>query len=231
MGEPVKLTFLSPGNDYCFTSWDEFFAQLNSLSSGETVGESSFFNDGDTTPAPDAQGNPWTPPGFSGANPPAFIYHFVDGVWIMPHPMAPGLVVMYEGTEASITTYDGGEAGAITATTGPMWEKVTAMDARVPLGPGTLNAVAVAVGTQGGAATVTLLEENLPVHVIQGYAVDENANLPNNALISDDDRVTNATTADSFGGEADGSTRPTVIIPPYTAIWFIRRTQRKFYRR
>lgn len=225
MGQPIELTFASGiFAGYCFVSFEKLALDIVSGIAGEVSGSASFINYGNTTPPPDDRTKPWFRTNADGT--PDDTYTFVNGAWVAKHHLLPGAVILYRGSEASIETYDGGEAGAITATTGPMWQKLSTMDGRFPLGPGTLNGVAVAVGTQGGAATVTLVEENLPVHDIQGYAVDEGANLSSNALISDDDRTTNANTADSFGGETDGSTRPTVIIPPYTAIFFIERTAR-----
>lgn len=234
MGLPINHTYSGVVVDgYCFTGWSQFSSDFVQGLAGETDGDSTFFNDGDTTPSPDNRIYPWLPSSFSGSNPPAFVYKYVNGVWIMPNPIPPGVVWMWTGLEADIPTLDGGEAGAITDTTGPMWEKLATMDGRFPLGPGTVNGVVVGVGAQGGAGTVTLIEENLPIHEIQGYSYLAGTNLATPGLIVDDDRsaALNGTVADSFGGDANGDTVAFPAIPPYTAIWFIKRTARRFYRR
>lgn len=204
---------------------------------GGNTGDASFFNDGDTTPTPDNQAFPWTPTSFSGSNPPAFIYHFVDGAWIMPNPMPTGAVIMFRGLEADIDTFDGGEIGAITATTGPMWAKVSALDARIPIGPGTLGTApttrTIAVGGTLGEDKVTLIEENIPLDEISAYSLADGANLTTVGLIADDDRNSspNPDPIHSSGGDSTGATVAHENMPPVYGIWFIERTARKFYRR
>lgn len=228
----INFTFAGFDSNYCFTTWNQFGADMVQRIAGETDGDATFFNDGDTTPSPDNRVYPWTPQSFSGSAPPAFMYHYVNGAWIMPNPMPTGAVIMYEGSEASIETFDGGEAGAITDTTGPMWEKVTQMNARFPIGPGTLPSTAVvALGADGGEEEVELIEENIPVHDIEGYTLNIGANASSIKFIADDDRNTTANIVDTFGGDVDGATVPHSNLPPYHAIWFIRRTARKMYRR
>ncbi len=50
--------------------------------------------------------------------------------------------------------YDGGDAGAISDTTGPMWEEVVGMQGKFPLGVG--GGLAAAVGDTGGQKEHTL---------------------------------------------------------------------------
>lgn len=215
---------------YCFTTPNQFAVDLITRLSGELAGDASFFNYGPNTPAPDDQDKPWIRLDSNGNI--DKIYSFSNGAWVARHPVAPGIVVMYEGSEASITTLDGGESGAITATTGPMWEKVSTMDARFPIGPGTLaSGTIVNVGDTGGEEKVELLEANIPIHVMNGYIVDTGANLATRGILSDDDRSTTAHEIDRFGG--DPVTDATVAhnnLPPYKAIFFIRRTARTHYR-
>lgn len=230
----INFTFSGFDSNYCFTTWNQFGVDLIQRLAGETDGDATFFNDGDTTPAPDNRVYPWTPQSYSGGTPPAFMYHYVSGAWIMPHPMPEGAVIMYTGSEASIDTFDGGEAGTITDTTGPMWEKLDTMDARFPIGPGTLpSGDVIAVGDTGGAEEVTLEEENIPLHELQAYSLNDGANLNSVGLIADDDRnaTANPDPIDSFGGDEDGATVAHNNMPPYTGIFFIKRTARKYYRR
>lgn len=226
----IDLTFASGiFANYCFTSYQELAVDLVNGISAEIAGEAALWNIGTATPGPDDRDKPWFR--FNADGTPDKIYSYVNGAWISRHPLVSPAVIMFTGSEADITTYDGGEAGAITATTGPMWEKLSSMDARFPIGPGTLpSGDVIAVGDQGGEEEVELEEENIPLHEIQGYALATGANLGTNAAISDDDRVTNPTTLDSFGGDEDGATVAHNNIPPYTGIFFIRRTARTHYR-
>lgn len=233
----INFTISSFPVGYCFTTPNQFAVDLVTRLAGEVAGDANFFNDGDTTPAPDDQDRPWLPHNYSGNNPPAFVYQFVDGAWRMPNPNPTGAVMMYQGTEASIETFDGGEAGAITATTGPMWQKVSAMDAKIPIGPGTLgtapNTRTIAIGGTLGEDKVTLIEENIPIDEIIAYSEAAGANLATVGLIADDDRNSspNPDPIHSFGGDINGATVAHENMPPVYGIWFIVRTARKFYRR
>lgn len=215
---------------YCFTTPNQFAVDLITRLAGEVAGEGAFFNYGPNTPAPDDQDKPWLRLDANGNI--DKIYSFSNGAWVARHPVAPGIVVMYEGSEVSITTLDGGESGAITATTGPMWEKVSTMDARFPIGPGTLASGSVVnIGDTGGLEEVELLEANIPIHVMNGYTVDTGANLATRGILSDDDRNTAAHEIDRFGGDpVTDATVPHSNMPPYKAIFFIRRTARTHYR-
>lgn len=235
MGLPINFTFSGlEGNCWPATP-HEFGVQLIQGLAGETDGDSTFFNDGDTTPSPDNRVYPWTPSSFSGSNPPAFIYHYVNGAWIMPNPIATGAVMMYTGTEASIVTFDGGEAGAITDTTGPMWEKLATMDARFPVGPGTFPSGAIInVGDQGGVEEHVLTRAELP-----NVSVDTLSQRRINVQDGGSAVVTTPDTS-STGAAFQATALPTeplgdgdahTNVPPYTGIFFIKRTARKFYRR
>lgn len=142
---------------------------------------------------------------------------------------------MYEGTEASIDTFDGGEAGPVTSISGPMWEKVSELDAKFPLGPGTMpvapagTGTVIAVGDDGGLEQVQLVEAEMPAHV---HVVPGSTTLQGNG----DFDVTGGTagvpavypgTSDSTS--AGGDTAHTNL-PPYHAIFFIRKTARLYHR-
>ncbi len=232
MGEPINLTFESAiFANYCFTSFQQLAVDLVDGIAGETEGDSSFFNFGNTTPAPDDRDKPWIRTNADGT--PDKIYVFVNGAWTAKHPLPTSARILYGGTEGSIDTFDGGEAGTITATTGPMWQKVSAADAKFLMGPGTLpSTTVVAVGSTGGEEKVTLLEENLPVDEIQGYTIQEGANLASSQIIADDDRNSTALAdpVHSFGGDATGATVAHNNLPPYVAMFVIERTARSHYR-
>lgn len=225
---PVIITTAAPPADYCPSSFAEGWTFGASLLIGSLSGENNTYVVSATTPAVADQDKVWVRIDSAGRL--LRIYKFSGGAWVSPHPAFAGMVVMWEGNPGDIPTLDGGEAGTVTSTTGPMWERVTEMDARFPIGPGTLpSTLALNVGDTGGEEEVELEEENLPLHEIEGYALEEGAGR-SNRLISDDDRVNTATTADSFGGDADGNTVPHNNMPPYRVINFIRKTARGWYR-
>lgn len=226
----INFTLSSFPTGYCFTTPNQFAVDLVARLAGEVAGDASFFNYGSSTPAPDFQDRPWIKLDASGNI--DKIYSFSNGAWVARHPIAPGIVVQYEGSEASITTFDGGEVGAITATTGPMWEKVTDVNARFVIGPGTLPSGAIInVGDTGGLEEVELEEENIPIHVMNGYTFNTGANLASVGIIADDDRNNTPLEIDRFGGDpVTDLTVPHSNMPPYVAKFSIRRTARTHYR-
>lgn len=73
------------------------------------------------------------------------VYTFFTGVWASPHPVPPdgatNLIQLYDGDATSLDTFDGGSAGAVTATTGPFWEIIADFGNRIPIGAGTTTAL------------------------------------------------------------------------------------------
>jgi hypothetical protein len=230
MGQTVNISTSDVPPSYCPSSIQVDWPFLVALLSAELAGANFTFNYGPDTPAPDDQDKPWfkTDANFLSER----WYTFSSGAWVSLHPEAPGSVKMYEGLEATIETYDGGEAGTVTATTGPMWEKVTALNGRFPLGPGTLaSGTVVAVTNTGGEEKHELTEEELPNITIQtkqrsdlqdgggSIAHFTHATFPGDTV-----------DVDEFGGDADGETVAHNNMPPYYGIFFIRRTARTHYR-
>jgi microcystin-dependent protein len=179
------------------------------------------------------------------------------GAWLSRHPDAAGKVIMFEGAEADIPTFDGGEAGAVTDISGPMWEKVSEMDARMPIGPGTLpSTTAIGIGDTGGEEKHELTEGEMPTHRHKVVAnVDQNPGPAAGGLdIGSNSFIAKSSNFDGAGGpnsyHLGGATpEPTLALttavggsgspkateshntlPPYRAIWFIRKTARKNYR-
>lgn len=195
--------------------------------------DASIFNTGNTEPAPSRRVYPWYRSNADGT--PDRWYKYSMGAWISLHEMPPGSVIMYEGTEVSIDTFDGGSAGAITSISGPMWEKVTSMNARFPIGPGTLpSTTVIGIGDTGGNEEVSLTVAQMPPHT---HAIRLNANDDGGSGSGGDEPDdSDPTLAGNLFGETEeegGSGSPAAVeahdnMPPWKAIWFIRRTARLY---
>lgn len=144
--------------------------------------------------------------------------------------------MMYWGSEASIETYDGGEAGVVTETTGPMWQKVSALDGRIPMGPGTLQPSTRTLAVTGtvGVDEVTLTRAELP---------EETIDVPLKRRDDLNDTGSSVGLYEKSFGDIHGSVDTNVPteelgdgeahenLPPVYGTWFIVRTARKYYRR
>lgn len=199
-----------------------------------TLADGSKINIGNTEPAPADRGWPWFRLESDGT--PDRVYIYANGQWLSRHPDFVGKVVMWEGDIANIATLDGGEAGAVSTTSGPFWERVTEMDARFPIGPGTLpSTTVVAVGDQGGEEkhSLTVAELAPHTHPVEGSGFQDGATPSARKIIIDDEHnssANNSVTESTGGSGTPAAVVPHNTMPPYNAIWFIRRTQRIFYR-
>lgn len=235
MGQQINISTSDIPSSYCPPDFASAWAFGVAHLIGELPGNLTTFNYGPDTPDPDNQDKPWFKTDVNYL--PERWYVYSGGAWVSKHPDFAGKVVMWEGAEADIVTLDGGEAGTVTAVTGPMWEKVSEMDGRFPVGPGTLAGSPVAVGGIGGSHEHVLDLEQVPPHThpITGRAYTGSGNLSPTKIIIDDDYASTDQTAatGSTGGKTDGVTTTTKAvnhIPPYRAIFFIRKTARGWYR-
>ncbi len=138
---------------------------------GVLPGNFSVWNYGSDTPSVDNRGIPWHRINTDGS--PDRDYDFFNGAWSSLHPVPPGVITMWMGDPTTIDTFDGGEAGTVSAQTGPMWEIVTTMAARVPIGVGALpSGTALATGATGGEENHTLLVAEMPKHKFQCFSAD-----------------------------------------------------------
>lgn len=232
MSTQIALTTLDVPSTFCFQSWQQAWPVLAGLLQASFAAELQTVNFGNTTPAATDRDKPLFLTNPDGTPQSGAWYAFANGSWLAKHPLSPGIIMLWDGLEADITTLDGGEAGTITTTTGPFWQRLTAMDARVPLGVGTLpGGTAVAVGDVGGAETVTLDLENIPSH---DHGIP-NKKLIHQTLTSGTLEQTggndlSVTTFKADGGKSDGTTKPHSNLPPYRGIFYIKRTARLYLR-
>lgn len=223
MSRPV-LTQDVP-QSFCFTTWQASWASLVGLLS--VSDDPTSYNFGNTTPAAADRDKPWLRTNSDGT--PDGWYVYASGAWLKPYAgPGTGVIVMWEGLEADIPLLDGGEAGAITTTTGAFWERVTTINGRVPIGVGTIpgTSTALAVGDNGGEAEVTLNIDQIPSH---------DHGIPNKKVVH---QVTPSGTLEQTGGDdlvtstfqAEGGDEAHNNMPPYRALFFIKRSSRIYHR-
>lgn len=237
-----------PENLECIISnsnWQELVALLSVL-----VVDGFKWNVGNTAPDPVDRIWPWLRLDADGRV--DGVYYYTGGSWLKRHTTAPGTVIMWEGAEADINTFDGGEAGAIAATTGPMWEKVSEMDGRIPVGPGQLDAgppiVSIAINTNAGAYGVQLANSNIRHHrhhVAARQSVSSEALPTGSNQVADDaggaaqenyklqgtgTAATRGRTSFVMDEDQDATNEAFPILPQVRGIWFLRKTARTHYR-
>lgn len=221
-----------PANLECVVS-NEHWSELSGL---QTVALPDGFktNKGSTEPAPADRAWSWRRMNADGT--PDRWYDYANGQWISPHPIPPGFIWLWYGAEVDIPTLDDGEAGAVSDTSGPFWERFTELDAKFPIGPGTLpSTLVLAKGDDGGEEDHELaLPEITPhTHGVEGSGFDDGATPSARKIIIDDEHNANAN--NSVTESAGGTGTPAAVVghntmPPYRVVWFLRRTARLFYR-
>lgn len=162
---------------------------------------------------------------------PVRIYIFAQGAWLSLHPQPSGFVMPWFDALPTFTTFDGGDANALSAISGPMWERITTLDAKFPLTAGTLpSGTVVAQGGTGGEEKHALTVPELPAHNHTGDS---------GFTTGDDDGAGERLTS----GQNTGNDRPAVNLvidntgddephnnmPPYVGMAWLRRTSRMFY--
>lgn len=165
---------------FCWTNAQDFVTTLQSILSGTVSINGVIIQNG--LPDNSDQDKLWVRTDNSGR--PTQLYLF-QGQWIWPHPEAPSskMCRIWDGTEASLWAYDGGDGtdpsiSAPTATTGAMWKRNPnfgtddgATPFRMPVGIGknltTYDgnpAFVIAPGQTGGEERHTLSTSEMPAH-------------------------------------------------------------------
>lgn len=174
----------------------------------------------------------------AGAPATPYLWQFFNGQWVAKHPLAAssGLIQLYEGTSGSVDTLDSGTAGVVTTNSGPFWEIVATMAGRVPVGVGTLlpSNTPLNVGDTGGVDEHVIDISEMPSHVhrITAHATSDPDN--GNGIIGGGNGTTGPFTYDDtaistsnhLSIESQGGDDPLNLMPPYIAVYFLRRTAR-----
>lgn len=176
----------------------------------------------------------------AGAPASPYVWQFFNGAWTAKHFMAAssGLIMLYEGSAASVDTIDGGTAGAVTTDSGPFWEIVATMAGRVPVGVGTLapSSTVLNLGDLGGFDEHVMTNAQMPEHThrITAHGTSNPSN--GNGVIGGGNGTTGPFTYDDtaistsnhLSIELQGGDDPVPTMPPYRALHFIRRTARVY---
>lgn len=200
----------------------------------------SFYNWGDTLPTAENRVYLW----FKASEGRWYQFNLESsGKWLSPYtavpPAAPGLPSgvrwEWEGTEAELNLFDGGDAGAVGLYQGPFWEIDHSYDARSSMGAVPTLPVGgqvFPVGTNLGAEQITQAANQVASHT---HAITNNEGIltwdgsaaakgtsAGNDFDTDQDFVTDA-------NQAVADQQPMSIIHPVRANYKIKRTVRKYY--
>lgn len=162
---------------------------------------------------------------------PVRLYYFAQGAWLSLHPDVPGKIIIWDSALPDFTEFDGGDAGPAGPLSGPMWEEVTELRAKFPIGAGTLpSATVLSVGDTGGEEKHSLLEVEMPPHVHSYQTIVQGTTGP----FDDTHGTALAPFATRQTQSAGGSGTPPAVtphnnMPPYYVVYMLRRTSRLFY--
>lgn len=227
-----------PPLGWCFSSYEDLRDEIIGSVDWSISGTTNNFNYGPTTPTADQRDRPWHRTDAAFTPDRVYTWSTLAAAWVAPHAVPSDVVWLYAGNIALIDILDGGEAGAATPFTGVMWEKYSAMDGRVPIGPGTLDqGTVVALAGTGGTEKVILTEANLAphTHAVNGYphSLSAGTDQPTNQIIIDDDWKTPALAKATAQGGGTGSPLAATAhqnLPPFLGVWFIKKSARTHYR-
>lgn len=229
---PVQFSALA--SPYCFSTWQQALADFSAVQSVQFPGNFTTYNFGVTSPSPADRDKPWRRTDTNGN--PRGNWVFSQGVWLMEHPLynpktdiVMRALMMLEVETADIPALDGGEAGAVTDTSGPMWELVTEFAARMPIAAGTLpSGTALAIGDTGGEEKHLLTLAESPSHD-HGFVAGDNPIVGAATGTFTIPTVAGAASrARNF--ESAGGDQPHNNLPPYFVIQVLRKSLRKYWR-
>lgn len=173
---------------------------------------------------------------------PTQLYYFAQGAWLSMHPLVPGATIRWTSALPNFTTFDGGDANALSSISGPMWEQVTDANGKFVLGVGTLpSGTVVNVGDTGGEEKHTITVNELPAHSHFVSNIDGSLsaltpanylaqrNLPDSSQSFDYNLYGTATTPTIGNSSNTGAGQPENNMPPYIGYYLLRRTNRLFY--
>lgn len=233
---PVKAAPLPQG--FCPNNYQDILAQFASLMT--VTFPNTFSGVTASTSPPTDTTQAWFQLDSLGR--PTRLYYFAQGKWLSLHPQVPGSVMIWPVALPDFTVFDGGDASAPSAVSGPMWQQAQDSSGNVilagqfPVGVGTLqpSGTAVGIGATGGEDVHTLTTSEIPVH--QHFLSGHFRELTADAASDADGGVVGYTAGaavpplpvvqptDNVGGGQSHNN-----LPPYFAVYFLQRTNRLFY--
>lgn len=229
---PIVLLASPPPTGTCYPSeYNQVFVDVANYVRGILSGTTSFIIQGATEPDPADRDKLW-------AKDDGFIYGFNlygQGKWVSkywPPAGANGFRMWWDGSEADLNTFDGGDGGIVTATGGTFWVRDTNYDGKFSLQAGTLqpSATVVAIGATGGVDQVGLTAAQNGAHFHNIQLTGFRTNLesltaqwfaPPNGSVP----VTNPATG-TVSTDPDGNGDPHTNVPPYRAGFWAKRSAR-----
>lgn len=139
---PIQPGTLPPGT--CYPSNPQDLLNLFSANQNAVLNGTAFYNFGDTKPDPSLNAYPWFRTIDSR-------WYYFSGDWISSSNLNANERRIFVGTPTDLITYDGGDNGAPSDRSGPMWVIDNAFDGRSPMGIG-------AIASSTPAKTLGLLE-------------------------------------------------------------------------
>lgn len=232
----ITLTAPTLPTGYCPASYQELVnvtIQNTTATFNSNIGN-TFFNTGASLPVTANQIYPWL-------DDDGFWWQFQAGYWarLNPVPITSGERRIYVGSTNDLLSYDGGDGTSSTPTdyTGAMWEVDTAFEAKFPVGVGTFaDSGTITVGTSTTSTAVsgedkhTLTIAEMPEHT-HLMIFDKQDTAGGDQL----NTVYNGTDAGAVADGVERTSEPTGDgaahnnLPPFYAVYFIKRTARRYY--
>ncbi len=245
---PLNFSLPAPGT--CWpANFQALFPYLEALGVANVPDNITGMTFGSVNPAPEGINRPW----FNTTVNRIYRWNTDFGGWTSlywPPPKVGSIspIMMWPGDTAQLATYDEANVLIVGAElfTGPFWEVVPDMAARVPVGVGTLplSTTVLNVTDTGGVDQVAITAAALPAHrhyVSMAPDADSASYLPDQTA-EDGGFINSGVNGLHFNNVAStmvGQTRETGLsgddlqkldnMPPYYTVYFIRRTLRKFY--
>lgn len=223
--QSVTLVKGTVPNGTCFDSVSDLYNTFVDLTTAYVDGAYSLFNYGPNEPSATDRDKPWIK---TNGSAPERIYIYYNGFWSSEHPVPYDSKErrIWTGTTTELLTYEGGVDVGVSDHTGPFWEVDTALSDRFLIGVGD---TASAATSTGGEKDTTLEEKNLPPHTHDlNYTERAYANgsqhTGEGSFIAGAKTVNGMITAGS-GQKSESFTN----LPPYYGVYFIKRTNRKYY--
>lgn len=174
---------------------------------------------------------------------PTRTYNFAQGKWLSQHPLPPGFTMIWFNALPDFTVFDGGDASAISAISGPMWQQAQdssgklLMQGQFPLGVGTLpSGTIINVAQAGGEENHVLTVPEMPPHthavnilVSPSAGSNQNSYTPVPTGTASADFFTKSTGGDPTTGTPPVTALGHNCIPPYLGIYVLQRSAKLYY--